>query len=111
MTSGLDINSMHALTEAGKQLMANSAGLFRHKFRTERMSVVGSVEQDFGSHADSRKVCDVNLHLVHADATYDRRALAFHQHVSFAGESPGKAVVIAEGNDSNFGFARRGEGA
>src|SRR6185312_1999432 len=111
MTSGLDINSMHALTKPGEQLMPNGAGLFRHKLRTERMSVVGSVEQDFGSYADSRKVCYVNLHLVHADATYDGCALAFHQHVAFTGESPGEAIVIAKGNDSDFGFARCGEGA
>src|SRR6185312_8225246 len=111
MTSGLDINSMHALTKPGKQLMPNGAGLFGYKLWTERMSVVGSVEQYFGSHADSREVCDVNLHLVHADATDDGCALAFRQHVTVAGESPGEAIVIAEGNDSDFGFARCGEGA
>src|SRR5262249_22743188 len=75
------------------------------------MSVVRAVEQDFSADADAGNVRHIHLHLVHTDAADDGSTPAFNQNFAAAGEPPGQAIVITEGNDADFGSALRGEGA
>src|SRR4051812_21667095 len=107
----LHINPVHSLPEARKQFIRDGFGHLGDLFRAQGVSVVAAVKQNFGADADVGNVSEIDLHLVHADAAHDWSCPSFNQHLPGAGKLPGKTIVIAKGNDTNFGATLRGEGA
>src|SRR5579871_6194386 len=104
-----DVNSVHSFAQSCEQLIRNRSRHMRNLLRSQRVSIMRAIEQDFSANACAGNVRQINLHLVHADSSDDRRSAPFNQHLTRTGKLPRKPIIITKRHNANFGAALRSE--